>query len=106
MTWAERFNIAQAVVSAAVIVLAFSLRKSFSSGQILQQYVNRLEGIERRMVEAGEQMSNFATELQGYPEKIRREYVTQREADQRFSATERQLRDIWSVVNRRNRGQG
>lgn len=117
MDW---LDLAKFAVATAAAVLLWSLRQGFAGGSLM----NRFERLEKdvtdlrtetrqRFDRAGEEMSNLATDVQGMPDRIRGELLTElrREAallraDSARDRDElhRQIQHLWEVVERRRQG--
>lgn len=75
MTSFEWFQAAQFVVMTAAALLLWAVLHAFKGGQHAADVLARLKAVEDRMNRAGIEMSDFATELQGFPERMRREFM-------------------------------
>ncbi len=76
MTDERAISIAQYVFGAVGGVLIWTLRKAFWAGGMSSDVENRIKSLEKRMEQAGHEMSEFATDLQGATERYRRVFTT------------------------------
>ena len=97
MNWERLWAVLQSAVMIAGGILLFSLRQAFKAGSDLRDFENRLMSVERRMDDAGDKMSKFATEVQGLPERFRSIFVT----DQQHRDLKEDVRHLRELLDRR-----
>ena len=76
MTDDRAISLAQYVFGAVGGILIYSLRKAFWAGGVTTDAESRIKALERRMEQAGHEMSEFATDLQGATERYRKVFAT------------------------------
>lgn len=131
LSWIERL---QTVILAAGTLLAASILRAFKTGawstslearivdvehaipknlelrltqieQNLPPYLGpRLQNIDDRMDRAGKECSRLATEVQGMPERIRKDFVTRERFDDWVKDSKEDRTELWEAVRRRAGG--
>lgn len=111
------FQIATFVMMTTAAFLVWTVRSAFKGGQIastvqrdIEELRGKCEDLNKRMDRAGHEMSNLASEVQGLPDRMRRECISMELATQMFAESARDRDRIWQEIakleGRRGRGQG
>jgi hypothetical protein len=112
MTSATWVTLGQAIVMALVGLLVFSIRGSFKAGQWTESkdYSKDIAAINGRLDQAGRQMSDIASEVQAWPERMREDFMTRREIETHLTYSQQQrsqqaqdIERIWQELNLRRK---
>jgi hypothetical protein len=76
MSWERVWSILQFAVMAGAGVLLWSLRQAFRAGSYSTNLDYEVQHLKRRMNQAGDKMSEFATYIQGATERYRQIFAT------------------------------
>lgn len=107
MTTYEWFTSGQAVLMTLASLLVFIAYRAFKGGQWIAGVAARMEAIEtrvdsvdRRMDRAGKQMSDFASNLQGLPERLRKDFVTRERLEDLLTESRNDRAALWTHVQK------
>lgn len=64
----------------------------------------RLKQVENRMERAGMESSRLATEVQGLPERLRKEFALKERFDEHVKDYKEDRQAVWNSIDRRGRG--
>ncbi len=95
VTTFEWIQVGQVAIMGGVGLLTFSLRAGVKGGQWTASQLERLTRCEARLETGGQKMSDLTDLVQGFPDRLRAEFVTKELATERFeqNRAERQRLD-------------
>ena len=87
----EWFQITQTIIMALAALLVLSVKVGLKGGS-LDVILQRLDNLDERMNRAGIKMSDLADDVQGLPDRLRKEFLPREEAKLLFDLHNRRQR--------------